>query len=94
MKSTQYDAEQRITDMTYGTSGQPIQPATKHGARIAYLTNNGRKVLLVQQTSFSSRKGQYVIDHRPDKSKVERHVNWDDEQGLAEAIRAAVEGRL
>lgn len=66
----------------------------RHGARVAFLTKGRNRVLLVEQTKFSPAKGQYVIEHRSDKSKIERHVKWDDDEGIAEAIRAAVEGRL
>lgn len=77
---------------------QSTEQETRHGARIAFLTDGTNKVLLVEQTVKSAhegpRKGQYVIDHRADKSKIERHVKWDDDQGIAQAVREAVEGTL
>lgn len=63
----------------------------KYGARIANLPPN---VILVEQTKFSKKLGRYIIDHDASGNKIERHVKRNDDLALAEAIRAAVEGRL
>lgn len=63
----------------------------KFGARIVNLPPN---VILVEQTKFSERVGRYVIDHKPDGNKIERHVKRNDDKALADAIRAALDGVL
>ena len=89
----EYEHDNQVTNMTYD-SGQAKSGSGRHGARIAQLTDGRTKVLLVEQTRFSESKRRYVIDHREDKSKIERHVNWDDAQALADAVRLACEGKL
>ena len=88
--------------MVYDTSGKSLEQAgdamieakERYGARIAFLTKDSNKVILVEQTKYSERMGQYVIDHRSDKSKIEKHCKWNDDKAIADAIRAAVEGNL
>lgn len=63
----------------------------KYGARVVNLPPN---VILVEQTKFSDKQGRYVIDHEPNGNKIERHVKRDDDHALAEAVRAALDGRL
>lgn len=82
-----------VTNMTYDPGPASSQPG-RHAARIANLSDGRTKVLLVEQTKYSERARRYVIDHREDNSKIERHVRWDDAQGLAEAVRLACEGKL
>lgn len=87
-----------VTEPGIRSMPQSTKQQRRHGARIAFLTDGTNKVLLVEQTVKSEhqgqRKGQYVIDYRADNSKIERHVKWDDDQGLAQAVRSAVEGTL
>jgi len=63
----------------------------KYGARIVNLPPN---VILVEQTKFSEKQGRYVIDHEDNGNKIERHVKRDDDKALADAIRAALDGRM
>ncbi|MEA2554172.1 MAG: hypothetical protein QOJ65_2348 [Fimbriimonadaceae bacterium] len=63
----------------------------RFNARVVYL---GPTTFLVEQTKYSEKERRYVIDHRPDGDKIERHVRADDDAEIADAVRAALSGTL
>jgi len=64
----------------------------KYGVRIYPLDNN---VILIKQTvKRTGSTGTYVIDMTEEGEHKEAHVDIDDNQEIADAIRAAIKGNL
>lgn len=63
----------------------------KHGVRIYPLDS---KVILVKQTVKKRGSPTYVVDTTPAGDHREAHVDIDDDREIAEAVRAALGGRL
>ena len=71
----------------------------RFGARIARLDQGGQAVILVQQTSREDQgpgsNNPYTIDRHPgSENQIERFVAWDNDEDLAQTIRAALTGEL
>ncbi|MBA7638821.1 hypothetical protein ES703_46477 [subsurface metagenome] len=62
----------------------------KYGARIYPLK---LKVIVIKQTIKKPESG-YVIDRLEDGRHREKHVRWDDSEGIADAVRRALRGEL
>ena len=71
----------------------------RFGARIARLDQDGQTVILVQQTSREDlgpgSNNPYTIDrHTGTHDPIEWFVEWGNDEGLGQAIRAALTGEL
>lgn len=64
----------------------------KYGVRIYDMPDSD--VILIKQTVKRPGSPRYVIDTLKDDSHRERHVDIDDSVGIADAIRAALKGKL
>lgn len=67
----------------------------RYGARISPLGGDG--TILVEQTSRlhpGTGNNRHTIDHNADGKPIARHVHIGDTQGIAQAIRDALHGRL
>jgi hypothetical protein len=63
----------------------------KYGVRIYPLDS---KVILVKQTVKKEGSPTYVVDTTSESEHREAHIKIDDNQEIAEAVRAALRGRL
>lgn len=63
----------------------------KYGVRIYPLDS---KVILVKQTVKKEGSLTYIVDTMSDGEHREAHVGIDDDQEIAEAVRAALRGGL
>lgn len=63
----------------------------KYGVRIYPLDN---EVILVKQTIKKSGSNAYIVDIAADGQHREAHVNIADDREIAQAVRAALSGRL
>ena len=64
----------------------------KYGVRIYTMPDSD--VILVKQTVRRPRSPRYVIDTLKDDTHRERHVDIDDSVSIADAVRAALKGKL
>lgn len=63
----------------------------KYGVRIYPLDD---EVILVKQTVKKIGSNTYIVDVATDGQHREAHVNIDNDQEIAQAVRAALGGRL
>ena len=63
----------------------------KYGVRIYPLDS---EIILVKQTVKKEGSPTYVVDTTSAGDHREAHVNTDDDQEVAQAVRAALKGRL
>ena len=63
----------------------------KYGVRIYPLDN---KVILIKQTVKKAGSPRYVVDTMVNVDHREAHVDINDDQNIAEAIRTALNGGL
>lgn len=64
----------------------------KYGVRIYDMPDSD--VILVKQTVKRPGSPRYVIDTLADGTHREKHIAIDDNSGIADAIRAALKGKL
>ena len=73
--------------------------ALVYGARVGLRKNAAGEPQVIQVEQTIRRRPQiqnspYVIDHDEMGKKIERFVNFDDDQAIAEAVRDACQGQL
>lgn len=72
----------------------------RYGARVVRLDNpSSSPKILVQQTSREDQgpgsANRYTLDHLPGKADpICRFVDWENNEALGHAIRAALQGKL
>ena len=67
----------------------------RYGVRISGL--DGGDTVLVEQTwreHPGSGNNRFTLNHPPDGKRFFRHVKFDDDAGIAEAVRDALKGQL
>jgi hypothetical protein len=64
----------------------------KYGVRIYDMPDSD--VILIKQTVKRPGSPRYVIDTLADGTHREKHMGIDDSSGIADAIRAALKGKL
>ena len=62
-----------------------------YGVRIYPLSP---EYILIKQTVKKTGSKTYVIDHNSDGSQKEKHIDINDDTGIADAVRHSLEGKL
>lgn len=62
-----------------------------YGVRIYRLNPD---YLLIKQTVKKTGSPRYIVDILPDGTHREKHIDINDDKGIADAVRHAIEGKL